>query len=146
MIPSLLPPPSLSSTTLSLPLPLLPIILPFPQPSSFHLCSIPPLLSAFSYSSMQASVGVSKHVSSESMLGTHATLPSTVIKITLRDFEGLDDSTIQVLHAMMEFSYYSAVGNMDGAYKSIKLIKKLASVYTQLAHTCITDVTSYITS
>ena len=52
------------------------------------------------------------------------TKSSTVSKVTLKDFMGLESSSVQVLRAMVEFSYHSAMGNMDGAYKAIKLIKK----------------------
>ena len=52
------------------------------------------------------------------------TKSSTVSKVTLKDFVGLENSSVQVLRAMVEFSYHSAMGNMDGAYKAIKLIKK----------------------
>jgi len=52
------------------------------------------------------------------------TKSSTVCKVTLKDFMGLENSSVQVLRAMVEFSYFSAMGNMDGAYKAIKLIKK----------------------
>ncbi len=52
------------------------------------------------------------------------TKSSSVSKVTLKDFVGLENSSVQVLRAMVEFSCYSAMGNMDGAYKAIKLIKK----------------------
>ena len=50
--------------------------------------------------------------------------PTSVARVTLRDFVGLEQGDVSTLHAMMEFSYYSTIGNMDEAFKAIKLIKK----------------------
>ena len=49
---------------------------------------------------------------------------ATVAKVTLRDFVGLEQSDLSTLQAMVEFSYHSTVGNMEEAFKSIKLIKR----------------------
>ena len=53
--------------------------------------------------------------------------PSTVARVTLRDFVGLEDSDASTLHAMMDFIFHSTLGNMDEAFKSIKLIKRYAN-------------------
>lgn len=50
--------------------------------------------------------------------------PSSVAQVVLRDFVGLEDTGSQVIHAMVEFSYHMAIGNMEEAFKSIKLIKR----------------------
>ena len=42
----------------------------------------------------------------------------------MRDFEGLEDGDANTLNAMMQFSYYSTIGNMDEAFMAIKLIKR----------------------
>ena len=43
---------------------------------------------------------------------------------TMRDFIGLEDGSSEAKQAMMNFSYLSAIGNMDEAFKAIKLIKR----------------------
>jgi hypothetical protein len=50
--------------------------------------------------------------------------PSSVARETMRDFVGLEQSDADTLQAMLQFSYNSTVGNMDEAFKAIKLIKK----------------------
>jgi len=49
---------------------------------------------------------------------------TAVARVTLRDFVGLEQSDLSTLQAMVEFSYHSTVGNMEEAFKSIKLIKR----------------------
>ena len=46
----------------------------------------------------------------------------------MRDFIGLEDANEQAKKAMMSFSYLSAIGNMDEAFKAIKLIKRWDSI------------------
>ena len=41
----------------------------------------------------------------------------------MRDFVGLNESDEASVSAMLSFSYYLAIGDMDEAFKSIKLIK-----------------------
>ena len=48
-----------------------------------------------------------------------------VTKHTMRDFIGLENADLEARKAMMNFSYLSAIGNMDEAFKAIKLIKRL---------------------
>lgn len=43
----------------------------------------------------------------------------------MRDFVGLEMSNKDSQNAMMNFSFYLTIGNMDEAFKAIKLIKKL---------------------
>ena len=42
----------------------------------------------------------------------------------MRGFDGLEDGTNEARQAMLNFSYLSAIGNMDEAFKAIKLIKR----------------------
>jgi len=44
----------------------------------------------------------------------------------MRDFYGLENADSSAQEAMMNFSYYLTIGNMDEAFKAIKLIKRLA--------------------
>ncbi|XP_066914160.1 intraflagellar transport protein 140 homolog isoform X1 [Clytia hemisphaerica] len=48
-----------------------------------------------------------------------------IIQTPMRDFAGLEDCDETVKKAMTNFSYLSAIGNMDEAFKAIKTIKRL---------------------
>ncbi|RNC37038.1 intraflagellar transport 140, partial [Trypanosoma cruzi] len=57
----------------------------------------------------------------------------------LRDFEGLKtEKDVAVLEALMKFSYYSTIGNMDEAYRCVKTIKN-STVWQSLARMCISS-------
>lgn len=47
-----------------------------------------------------------------------------IARRTMRDFVGLEESDKSTKDAMLNFSYYLTIGNMDEAFKSIKLIKR----------------------
>ena len=47
-----------------------------------------------------------------------------VSRRVMRDFVGLEGADSSALEAMMNFSFYLTVGNMDEAFKAIKLIKR----------------------
>ena len=47
---------------------------------------------------------------------------------TMRDFIGLENADKNARDAMMSFSYYLTIGNMDEAFKAIKLIKRYYKV------------------
>lgn len=47
-----------------------------------------------------------------------------LLRRTLREFVGLDDSDSKAINAMLDFSFYLCMGQMDNAFKSIKYIKK----------------------
>ena len=49
---------------------------------------------------------------------------SVVARQTMRDFVGLEQGDARALQAMLSFSFNSTVGNMDEAFKAIKLIKR----------------------
>ncbi|XP_075420628.1 intraflagellar transport protein 140 homolog isoform X2 [Tenrec ecaudatus] len=54
----------------------------------------------------------------------------------LRDFVGLEDCDRPTREAMLNFSFFVAVGDMDEAFKSIKLIKSEA-VWENMARMCV---------
>lgn len=57
----------------------------------------------------------------------------------LRDFDGLkSDKDVMVREALMKFTYYSTIGNMDEAYRGVKSIKNPAA-WQALARLCITS-------
>ncbi|KAG5470425.1 hypothetical protein LSCM1_01669 [Leishmania martiniquensis] len=57
----------------------------------------------------------------------------------LRDFEGLkSDKDVVVREALMKFSYYATIGNMDEAYRCVKSIKNPAA-WQGLARLCVTS-------
>ncbi|KAG5494571.1 hypothetical protein JIQ42_02181 [Leishmania sp. Namibia] len=57
----------------------------------------------------------------------------------LRDFEGLkSDKDVAVREALMKFSYYATIGNMDEAYRCVKSIKNPAA-WQGLARLCVTS-------
>ena len=49
---------------------------------------------------------------------------NAVSRRVLRDFVGLENSDQAARDAMMNFSYFLTIGNMDEAFKAIKLIKR----------------------
>lgn len=49
-----------------------------------------------------------------------------VARKVMQDFVGLENSDKGTQEAMMNFSFYLTIGNMDEAFKAIKLIKRLA--------------------
>lgn len=50
--------------------------------------------------------------------------PLFVGREVMTGFAGLEESEAPILQAMMDFTYHSALGNMDEAFKSIKFIKR----------------------
>ncbi|XP_078482947.1 intraflagellar transport protein 140 homolog [Ciona intestinalis] len=61
---------------------------------------------------------------------------SSILRQTMRDFVGLDESDEASQAAMLNFSYYLTIGDMDEAFKSIKLIKG-AAVWESMAKMCV---------
>ena len=49
-----------------------------------------------------------------------------IARKTMRDFVGLESIDSASKDAMIKFSYLSATGNMDEAFKAIKAIKRFA--------------------
>ncbi|MEQ2157887.1 hypothetical protein GOODEAATRI_006474 [Goodea atripinnis] len=61
---------------------------------------------------------------SESTSGAPAASPQMVSRRPLRDFVGLEKCEKGTRDAMLNFSFYLTVGDMDEAFKAIKLIKR----------------------
>lgn len=68
--------------------------------------------------------------------GAAAPPPHTVSRRALRDFVGLENCEKATRDAMLNFSFYLTIGNMDEAFKSIKLIKSKA-VWENMARMCV---------
>lgn len=63
--------------------------------------------------------------------------PSPMLRSkVMRDFVGLDKVDADAKKALVNFSYYITVGNMDEAYRSVKLIEN-ATVWENMAHMCV---------
>nr|XP_048723967.1 intraflagellar transport protein 140 homolog isoform X1 [Caretta caretta]XP_048723968.1 intraflagellar transport protein 140 homolog isoform X1 [Caretta caretta]XP_048723969.1 intraflagellar transport protein 140 homolog isoform X1 [Caretta caretta] len=63
-------------------------------------------------------------------------LPQMVAKRPMRDFIGLEECDKTTREAMLNFSFYLTIGDMDEAFKSIKLIKSEA-VWENMARMCV---------
>uniref|UniRef100_A0A8C5R4T8 Intraflagellar transport 140 n=1 Tax=Leptobrachium leishanense TaxID=445787 RepID=A0A8C5R4T8_9ANUR len=63
-------------------------------------------------------------------------IPQMVSKRPLRDFIGLEDCDKTTREAMLNFSFFLTVGDMDEAFKSIKLIKS-ETVWENMARMCV---------
>lgn len=48
----------------------------------------------------------------------------TASRLSMKDYIGLENSEKSILKAMADFSFYSAFGKMDEAFRAIKLIKR----------------------
>ncbi|KAG3258905.1 intraflagellar transport protein 140 homolog isoform X1 [Ictidomys tridecemlineatus] len=66
----------------------------------------------------------------------HHHVPQMVAKRPLRDFVGLEDCDKPTRDAMLNFSFFITVGDMDEAFKSIKLIKS-ETVWENMARMCV---------
>lgn len=56
--------------------------------------------------------------------GSAAQFPRMVSRRALRDFVGLENCEKATRDAMLNFSFYLTIGDMDEAFKAIKLIKR----------------------
>ncbi|XP_075950055.1 intraflagellar transport protein 140 homolog [Anarhichas minor] len=65
-----------------------------------------------------------------------AQIPHMVSRRALRDFVGLENCEKATRDAMLNFSFYLTIGDMDEAFKSIKLIKSKA-VWENMARMCV---------
>jgi len=54
----------------------------------------------------------------------------------MREFVGMENVDVTTQHALVDFSYYLSIGNMDEAHKAVKLIKN-ASVWENMAKMCV---------
>lgn len=62
--------------------------------------------------------------------------PQMVVRRALRDFVGLESCEKPTRDAMLNFSFYLTIGDMDEAFKAIKLIKSEA-VWENMARMCV---------
>uniref|UniRef100_A0A669DHS2 Intraflagellar transport 140 n=1 Tax=Oreochromis niloticus TaxID=8128 RepID=A0A669DHS2_ORENI len=67
---------------------------------------------------------------------TPSQVPHMVSRKALRDFVGLENCEKATRDAMLNFSFYLTIGDMDEAFKSIKLIKSKA-VWENMARMCV---------
>ncbi|XP_033092150.1 intraflagellar transport protein 140 homolog isoform X5 [Trachypithecus francoisi] len=63
-------------------------------------------------------------------------IPQMVSRRPLRDFVGLEDCDKATRDAMLHFSFFVTIGDMDEAFKSIKLIKS-ETVWENMARMCV---------
>ena len=66
--------------------------------------------------------------------------PKLVSRTTMRDFVGLEKSDKVTREAMLNFSYYLTIGNMDEAFKAIKLIKRYRNLLISLIYDDINEL------
>jgi len=59
-----------------------------------------------------------------------------IVSKVMREFVGMEDADAQTQHALIDFSYYLTIGNMDEAHRAVKLIKN-ASVWENMAKMCV---------
>uniref|UniRef100_A0A7E4V608 TPR_REGION domain-containing protein n=1 Tax=Panagrellus redivivus TaxID=6233 RepID=A0A7E4V608_PANRE len=59
-----------------------------------------------------------------------------LLRKTMREFIGLDENDDKAVEAMVNFSYYLCLGQMDNAFKSMKFIKN-DSVWDHMARMCV---------
>ncbi|XP_065332097.1 intraflagellar transport protein 140 homolog [Cloeon dipterum] len=59
-----------------------------------------------------------------------------VARVLMQDFEGLGDCDKTTKNAILNFSYYLTIGNMDEAFKAIRAIK-IATVWESMAKMCV---------
>ncbi|XP_063681755.1 intraflagellar transport protein 140 homolog isoform X3 [Bolinopsis microptera] len=63
-------------------------------------------------------------------------LKERVSAVTMRNFVGLEKSNLEVRQAMLDFAYHLTIGNLDEAFKAIKLIKS-ETVWENMAKMCV---------
>uniref|UniRef100_A0AC35F1W5 Uncharacterized protein n=1 Tax=Panagrolaimus sp. PS1159 TaxID=55785 RepID=A0AC35F1W5_9BILA len=68
--------------------------------------------------------------------GVEKSIARLLLRKTLREFVGLDENDSQAIGAMLDFSFYLCMGQMDNAFKSIKYIKN-ESVWDHMARMCV---------
>ena len=69
--------------------------------------------------------------------GAKSTAPnSSLMSTVMRDFVGLEDVDSTTKQALLDFSYYLTIGNMDEAHRAVKLIKNPA-VWENMANMCV---------
>ncbi len=66
---------------------------------------------------------------------TGVALPS-LASTMMRDFVGLTDVDNTTRNALLDFSFYLTIGDMDKAYSAVKLVRN-AAVWENMAHMCV---------
>ena len=61
---------------------------------------------------------------------------NTVKQVLLKDFEGLNTSDAKTKEAVVKFSFYLSIGNMDEAFRAIKMIQN-KKIWGNLARMCV---------
>jgi intraflagellar transport protein 140 len=61
---------------------------------------------------------------------------SRVTAASMRDFVGMEACDEATRRALLDFSYHMATGNMDEAYRAVKLVANPA-VWENMAHMCV---------
>lgn len=87
----------------------------FAQSCSFYLLN---------YRCVQPQPGEKDAGTSDPAGSSAANLPHMVSRRALRDFVGLEKCERATRDAMLNFSFYLTIGDMDEAFKAIKLIKR----------------------
>uniref|UniRef100_A0A0N4ZH95 ANAPC4_WD40 domain-containing protein n=1 Tax=Parastrongyloides trichosuri TaxID=131310 RepID=A0A0N4ZH95_PARTI len=64
------------------------------------------------------------------------TISKNILRITLREFVGLERSDKKSIEAMLNFSFFLTIGQMDKAFKAIQFIKS-ESVWEHMAKMCV---------
>lgn len=77
-------------------------------------------------------VSASSH-QTQTKTGPPSQVPHMVSRQALRDFVGLEHCEKATHDAMVNFSFYLTIGDMDEAFKSIKLIKR----YVRISDACV---------
>ncbi|KAL1494371.1 hypothetical protein ABEB36_009980 [Hypothenemus hampei] len=60
----------------------------------------------------------------------------SIVRDVMNDFNGLEDCSLCTKEAVINFSYHLSIGNMDAAFKSIKLVQS-QGVWASLARMCV---------
>lgn len=74
-------------------------------------------------------VTVQIEVDEEDDIAVERSISRLMLRRTLREFVGIPIEDRPAIEAMVNFSYYLSVEQMDNAFKAIKFIKKLALDY-----------------
>uniref|UniRef100_A0A915CSH0 Anaphase-promoting complex subunit 4-like WD40 domain-containing protein n=1 Tax=Ditylenchus dipsaci TaxID=166011 RepID=A0A915CSH0_9BILA len=72
----------------------------------------------------------------EDDIASERTISRLILRRTIREFVGMDFNNPQAIEAMLNFSFYLCVGQMDNAFKAIKFIKN-ESVWESMARMCV---------
>jgi len=63
-------------------------------------------------------------VDDEDDLSIERSISRLIFRRTLREFVGIDPADSKAVQAMLDFSFFLCIGQMDNAFKAIKFIKR----------------------